>query len=59
MAEYDCTQHDKSGTASPSADSSLGAEHERNDAYIIASTPCSCVGVGDQHNGIVRLFEVV
>ena len=28
-------------------------------AFIIASTPCSCVGVGDQHSGIVRLFEVV
>ena len=22
-------------------------------AFIIASTPCSCVGVGDQHSGIV------
>ena len=28
-------------------------------AFIIASTPCSCVGIGDQHSGIVRLFEVV
>ena len=28
-------------------------------AFILASTPCSCVGVGDQHSGIVRLFEVV
>ena len=28
-------------------------------AFIIASTPCSCVGVGDQHSGIVVLFEVV
>ena len=29
-------------------------------AFIIASTPCSCVLVlGDQHGGIVRLFEVV
>ena len=28
-------------------------------AFIIVSTPCSCVGVGDQHSGIVRLFEVV
>ena len=28
-------------------------------AFITASTPCSCVGVGDQHSGIVRLFEVV
>ena len=27
-------------------------------AFIIASTPCSCVGIGDQHSGIVRLFEV-
>jgi len=26
-------------------------------AFIIASTPCSCVGVGDQHSGIVRLSE--
>ena len=28
-------------------------------AFIIASTACSCVGIGDQHSGIVRLFEVV
>ena len=28
-------------------------------AFIIAITPCSCVGVGDQHSGIVGLFEVV
>jgi hypothetical protein len=27
--------------------------------FIIASTPCFCVGIGDQHSGIVRLFEVV
>ena len=23
-------------------------------AFIIASTPCSCVGIGDQHSGMVR-----
>ena len=26
-------------------------------AFIIASTPCSCVGIGDQHSGIVRLLH--
>ena len=26
-------------------------------AFIIASTPCSCVGVGDQHSGIVVLLK--
>ena len=25
-------------------------------AFIIASTPCSCVGVGDEHSGIVVLL---
>ena len=26
-------------------------------AFIIASTPCFCVGIGDEHSGIVRLFS--
>ena len=39
-------------TTGPSVDVSF-----LRSAFIIASTPCSCVGIGHQHSGIVRLFE--
>ena len=46
---------DVSFTASYAA--STGRVPGLGGAFIIASTPCSCVGVRDQHSGIVRLFE--
>ena len=48
---------DVSSTASVAAPT--GRVPDLRGAFIIASTPCSCVGIGDQHSGIVRLFEVV
>jgi hypothetical protein len=37
----------------------VGGITTRTDAHDYDSTPCFCVGIGDQHSGIVRLFEVV
>ena len=48
---------DVSSTANCAA--STGRVPGLRGAFIIASTPCFCVGIGDQHSGIVRLFEVV
>ena len=53
------SRDDVSGGGTASYAAPTGRVPGLRGAFIIASTPCSCVGCGDQHSGIVRLFEVV